>query len=347
MYLVNYSISLVIKSILRVLLFLFIGGFLLYLALRNINIENLWKDILRAKYEYVLISMLLGYAAMISRGIRWNYLLEPMGYKVPVWKAIHSITIGYLANAAMPRAGEVIRCTSLHQVTKVPVNRLVGTVVAERVVDMLMLVLSLVISLGFNMSKISAFYDETFTASDQIGKGSSTKWLVYISLTVVLLVLYIFRGKLMNLPFMSKIRDLWSGFKEGILSVMNTPRRIPFLLHTLFIWLCYYLMVHIVIFALPSTRSLSPADTLFIMIVAGLGMLVPSPAGIGSYHYAVVTGMGILGISSDTGMAFATLVHSGQFIMTLITGFIGLIGLYVWRGRSLRAAKVSESIIKG
>ena len=330
------SIARFLKSLLKILIFCSLGGFLLYLALKGIDVEKLWFDILRARYEYIFISMLLGYAAFISRGIRWNYLLEPMGYTVPVWKSIHSISVGYLANAAMPRAGEIIRCTALHQTSKVPVNRLVGTVVAERVVDMLMLVLSLIFSLIFNLSKIHAFYNKTFASTEHAGHGSAhTKWIVLVFLFAFVVFLYLIRERIKAIPFMSRIRGLWTGFKEGILSVMHTPKRIPFILHTLFIWLCYYLMVHVVIYALPNTSVLSFADTLFIMIVAGLGMLVPSPAGIGSYHYAVVTGMGILGIASDTGMAFATLVHSGQFIMTLIAGFIGLIGLYVWKGKQV------------
>lgn len=328
------SIVRFLKSLLKILIFFSIGGFLLYLALKNIDVEKLWYDILSARYEYILISMLLGYAAFISRGIRWNYLLEPMGYNVSVWKSIHSISVGYLANAAMPRAGEIIRCTALHQASKVPVNRLVGTVVAERVVDMLMLILSLVISLAFNLPKLIAFYNKTFASAERSGQGPTyTKWIVLLFLLVSAIFLYLIRDRIKSLPFVSKIRELWTGFKEGILSVMHTPKRIPFILHTIFIWLCYYLMVHVVIYALPATSTLTFADTLFIMIVAGLGMLVPAPAGIGSYHYAVVTGMGVLGIASDTGMAFATLVHTGQFVMTLIAGFISLIGLYVWKSK--------------
>lgn len=324
-----------------------IGGFLLYLSLRNIDITKLWRDILSARYEYVFVSMLLGYAAFVSRGIRWNYLLEPMGYNVPVWKSIHAISIGYLANAAMPRAGEVIRCTALHQATKVPVNRLIGTVVAERVVDMLMLALSLLLSLTFNFSRITAFYDKTFASAEHPGHHASyTKWIVLLIAAFLFGILFLMKDKLKQIPLMSKVRSLWAGFKEGILSVMNTPRRVPFILHTIFIWFCYYLMVHIVVFALPATSDLSMADSLFIMIVAGLGMLVPSPAGIGSYHYAVITGMGILGVAADSGMAFATLVHSGQFIMTLIAGFISLMGMYVWKSQKLEG-KVANPSFKG
>lgn len=324
----------IFKQVLRVLFFVSIGGFLLYLALRKIDLTKLWNDLLSARYEYVIISMVLGYLAFISRGIRWNYLLEPMGYRVPVWKSIHSISIGYLANAAMPRAGEVIRCTALHQATKVPINRLIGTVVAERVIDMLMLLISLLLSLAFNLGKIVSFFEQTFHSDDSTVHGSiSIKWVATGILFVIGVVLFLLRNKLKAMPVMNKIRNVWVGFKEGILSVLNTPKRIPFILHTLFIWFCYYLMVHIVVFALPDTAHLSLSDSLFIMIVAGLGMLVPAPAGIGSYHYAVVTGMGILGIAADTGMAFATLVHTGQFLMTLVAGFISLMGMYVWKGK--------------
>lgn len=334
-----------LKNFARFTTFLIIGIFLLYLVIKNIDLRQLWSDIANARFSYVLLSMILGYLAFISRGIRWNYLLVPMGYRVPIWRAIHSISIGYLANAAMPRAGEIIRCTVLHQSSKVPVNRLVGTVVAERVVDMIMLFLSLLLSLLFNVNKLGSFYKKTFYSNPENATSQDSVWWIYIILLFVLiLILITIKKHWINLPFINKIRGLWAGFKEGILSVISTPRRIPFILHTLFIWLCYYLMIHVVIYALPGTAHLSPADTLFIMIVAGLGMLVPSPAGIGSYHYAVVTGMGILGVGADTGMAFATLVHSGQLLMTLIAGFVGLVGIYAFQSNK---PVLSESDFKG
>src|SRR5690606_12746390 len=117
-------------------------------------------------------------------------------------------------------------------------------------------------------------------------------------------------------------RDFWDGIKEGLKSISQLKSKTPFILHTIFIWLMYYLMVYVYVFSLDATKDLSPSSGLLVMIAAGFGMVVPTPGGIGAYHYLVMLGLSVLGVASDDGVSFATLVHTGQLVMTVISGTI-------------------------
>lgn len=320
------------KNFLKYTFFLLLGAFFLYLAFRKTNFEKLIYDFTQANYVYVLISMGCGYLAFISRGVRWNFLLEPLGKKAHTWNAIHAIALGYLANAAVPRAGEVARCTSLKATDDIPVNRLFGTVMLERVIDSLVLLGLMLTTFILEFDHFMNFFDTAF----ERGEGPDTAglaWKIAVVLLVVaaVVLLYVFRERFKGHPAYAKVRQFWYGFKEGFKSLGKVKNKPLFVFHTLFIWGMYYLMMYVVVFALPATTHLDPGSGLFLMIVGGLGMVVPSPGGIGSYHYLVMLGMVVLGVSAEDGVSFATLVHGGQFVMTLIGGLVAIGVLYFKR----------------
>lgn len=320
-----------IKNILKYALFLGIGVGLFYLAFRNTEFEKLADDFRKANYSYIIISMTMGYLAFVSRGMRWVLLLEPLGKKPNTWNAINSVTIGYLANLLVPRAGELARCTALYQSDDIPVNRLFGTVILERVVDMIMLLSLLLLTFILEFDYLMALYDSAFAGNGESASSEGGGILKYVVLGVGvlgLIVLYLIREKFMHLPIYQKVREFWAGIKEGLKSISQLKSKAPFILHTLFIWLMYYLMVYICIYALPATEHLSPSSGLLVMIAAGFGMVVPTPGGIGAYHYLVMLGLGVLGIASSDGVSFATLVHTGQLVMTVISGLIATGFLY-------------------
>lgn len=319
------------------MLFLGIGGGLFYLAFRNTEFEKLAADFRKADYTYVLISMAMGYAAFISRGMRWVLLLEPLGKRPNTWNAINSVTIGYLANLLVPRAGELARCTALYQSDDIPVNRLFGTVILERVVDFIMLLSLLLLTFILEFDDLIKLYESAFAGSEQAAEGKEGSIILYITGGVVLagaLALYLFREKFMHLPIYQKVREFWEGIKEGLKSISQLKSKTPFILHTVFIWLMYYLMVYICVFSLDATEHLGPSSGLLVMIAAGFGMVVPTPGGIGAYHYLVMLGLGVLGVASSDGVSFATLVHTGQLVMTIITGLIATGFLYKARKKN-------------
>ena len=328
-----------LKSILKYLIFLGLGGGLLYLALKDIDFEKLMEDFAQAKYEYVIASMVMGYLAFISRGLRWNLLLDPLGQKAKPWNAIHAIAVGYFANVAVPRAGELARCTALHSTDKIPVNRLFGTVMLERTIDAFMLLSLMLLTVILEFNNFTAFFTEAF--SNQTPEEANNSWIWKLAIVLIVLVglvlLYRVRERFKTLPFYAKVREFWNGFKEGFKALGQLKSKWSFIAHTLFIWLMYYLMIYVVFFALPVTENIDPSSGLFIMIVGGLGMVIPAPGGIGSYHYLVMLGMGVLGISATDGVSFATLVHSGQLVMTILAGLLAFLFIYLEKRKNSAA----------
>lgn len=327
-------------KILKYSVFLGAGAFLFYLAFKNTEFSKLVEDFQKARYEFVVASMIMGYLAFISRGMRWVILLEPLGKKPRVWNAVHAVAIGYLTNLLIPRAGELARCTALQQTDKIPVNRLFGTVILERVIDLIMLILLVVLTLILEFNQLNSFFDTAFSNNTSEADGNSGT-ILKIAIVAVgalgILALYLLRQKFQHMPIYAKIRDFWEGIKEGLKSIGKLENKWPFILHTLFIWAMYYLMVYICVFALPATENLNPSSGLFVMIVAGLGMVVPTPGGIGAYHYLVMLALGVLGVSATDGVSFATLVHTGQLVMTVIGGLIAVAAMARVRARNKKA----------
>lgn len=321
-----------LKDIIKYLLFSSIGAIFLYLAFRQTEWSKLVADFQQADYKYVIASMIMGYAAFISRGIRWNLLLEPLGKKANTWNAIHAVSIGYFANAAVPRAGEVMRCTSLRSTDEIPLERLFGTVVLERVIDGFMLLSLIALTVILQFSNFINFFEEAFAQSPQQSEqGISPKFIILGAVLVIAVLLFLLRHKIQSLPFFAKIRELWQGFKEGFASLAKVENKWAFVGHTLFIWANYFFMIYVVVFALPATAEIGLANGLFVMIAGGMGMVVPSPGGIGSYHFLVMLALSVLGVDKVDGLSFATLVHGGQFLMTIIAGLIAM--PFIFRAR--------------
>lgn len=328
------------RDILKYILFAGIAGVFLYLAFRSADWEKMMEDFKQADYRYVLLSMLMGYAAFVSRGLRWNLLLEPLGKRAKSWNAINAISIGYFANALVPRAGEVMRCTSLKETDDIPLDRLFGTVVLERVIDGIMLLSLIAIAFFTQLGNLQSFFDQAFSQGGNPSEGGiSLKMILAIGFATFVILFLIFRKRLQQLPFYAKLRELWQGFKEGFKSLSKVKNKWAFYGHTLFIWAMYFLMIYVVLFALPATSDINLSNGLFVMVAGGMGMVVPTPGGIGSYHYLVQLALGVLGIDPADGLTFATLVHSGQLVMTLVAGFTAL--PFVYRAR--RILKLSKS----
>lgn len=303
------------------------------------------EDLKGAKYSYIILSMVMGYVAFVSRGLRWKLLLEPIGEKANTWHAIHAVAIGYLSNLLVPRAGELARCTALYQADKIPVNKLFGTVILERVIDFIMLVSLVLLTFVLEFEQLQTFFSNTLAqAEGQTGGNNSLKIIIGLIILSGAVAFYFLRHRFKHLPLYARIKDFWIGIKDGLKSIGKLEHKLSFILHTLFIWSMYYLMVYVCVFALPETENIDPSSGLFVMIVAGLGMVVPTPGGIGSYHYLVKMAMVVIGVSATVGLSFATLVHTGQIIMTVVGGGIAFaaMGRHRLKNKRMAASEKAE-----
>lgn len=315
-----------LKGALKYSVFIAIGATLFYVAFKDIKWSDFSENLGKAHYEYILLSMAMGFLAFMSRGIRWTYLLEPIGFKVNKWRAIHAISMGYFMNMLIPRAGEVARCTTLNQTDKVPIDKLIGTVIIERVIDFIMLALLICLTLFLEYENILAFFEETSKGAEPSEGGIGWKTILAIIMAVSLIILYFFRSRIREHKFYQKFKDFALGLVEGLKSISKLEHKWFFIGHTLFIWSMYFLMSYVVVFALDSTSHIDPSSGLFVMIVGAFGIIAPSPGGAGSYHFLAKTGMVVIGIGEVDALTFATMVHTGQTVMTF---FAGMIALYI------------------
>lgn len=300
----------------------------MYFAFRGINFEDLKEDFRSASYGWVLLSLLFAIFAYISRAIRWKLLIEPLNFQPKLSNTFYSLLLGYLANFAFPRLGEVTRCASLARKEKIPVDKLFGTVIVERVIDLFSLFILLIILIVFRFEKFGNFFTETvFTPlGEKISSSLALSKLIWIILIAGFLagsfLVFIFRKKLSRLKIVRKFKALALGVIEGLKSIYKMKKRWAFIFHSVFIWANYWAMTWVVVFALTSTSHLGIIDGLFLLVIGGLGMAAPVQGGIGAYHWIVSRGLvGVYsGISLEDGLVFATLSHESQAILILLLG---------------------------
>ena len=232
-----------------------------------------------------------------------------------------------------------MRCTSLYKVTGIPVNKLFGTVLLERAIDLVMLVACIALGFVLKYNELSAFVGAVGSETDSAGL-SNTKLLLALCFFIILGGLYFFRDQLKQSKLYQKVVSLGVGVKEGFQTAFFMKQKELFVLYTLLIWLMYLLLTYVCFFSIPETSNFSLVDGLYIMVIGGLGMVVPVQGGIGSYHAAVMMGVVSLGGADvadleTTGKTLAILIHTAQTIMILITGIIAAIVLSFAKRKAL------------
>ena len=305
-------------KVLKYILFLLISSVLMYLAFKDQNISEIISKLSTVKYEWLIISILFGALAFASRGLRWIYLINALGYKASKKNSINSVAVGYLTNILIPRAGEISRCTSLQQVEKIPFDKLFGTIILERVIDFAILITLILTTLLYKFKEINVFFKEVFGESS----GNIFSNPILLFLIGFVLVIFIFKKQIKKLSFFEKIIKVLNGLKDGFSSLKKINNKTPFILHTILIWAMYILMTYVCFFAIEETKHLNLFDGIYITVIGGLGMVVPSQGGIGSYHLAVKLGLVGIGIGVQPALLFAFAVHTAQTLMAIVFGII-------------------------
>lgn len=312
----------------KYILFFGVGVLLLFLAFNNQNPQELIEQLKTVDYIWVWLSMLFGFLAFVSRGLRWIILLENMGYQAKPLNSVYAVSIGYFTNLAIPRAGEVTRCTSLNQSENIPVDKLFGTIILERTIDFIILVSLICFTFLVEFDAFSQFFSNLLIDGDE-ASASNMGLIATAAVSTLLMLFLVWKNKLKTTAIYQKVAAFLLGVGDGFKSIKGIQNKWAFWGHTLFIWLMYYLMTYVCFFAIKSTQLLNPLDGLFIMVVGGLGMVAPVQGGIGAYHLVVKIGLMILGVSADAALLFATIVHTSQTLMTLIVGSISLLMLFL------------------
>jgi glycosyltransferase 2 family protein len=280
---------------------------------------DLKPSLARVKWHWVLVSFALGYAATAVRGLRWNVMLEPMDHKADNWTAIHSVAFGYCMNNLVPRSGELARCTLLNRAEKIPVNKLIGTVILERIVDIFLLGILTLAAFVLQADAIRGL-----TAQMDSSRGGLL--LILMIVGVVGLAAFFFALRYFShIPFIKKVRDFFLGMGEGIKSIFRLKKQGLFWTYSFGIWILWLLMTHCSMLAIYETQSMTLSKTVFFMVAGSLGMMVPTPGGAGAFHGMAVLGFQALGYASDVGKIYALISWSIKTTFDIIVGAVGFL----------------------
>ena len=314
-----------IPSWLKTLLFASIGVSLLYFAFKGVDLKAVGKEMGNAKLEWIGLSMLVGLGAVVSRGMRWKLVLDSMGYRSTSWRTSYAIGIGYLINMVFPRAGEVARATALRRSDKIPVDVLLGTIIVERLIDLIIVSILLGLTLILTYPELQKLLASTQGSQPAANEGG-IPWL-WIALALGLLAAWLLRKRFFKTAPGQRVQSFLRGLSQGFTSIVRLDKPWAYLGHTVFIWASYFMMIYVCFFAMPATENIQIDQSLFVMMAASMGIVVPVPGGVGAYHYLVAKALEVLSVPYPEGLAFATLVHASQTIMLMSTGVIGFIGL--------------------
>jgi uncharacterized membrane protein YbhN (UPF0104 family) len=261
-------------------------------------------------------------------------LIEPLGYKPSLSNTSAALMIGYLANLAVPRLGEVTRCGTLNRSEKIPFNSLLGTVIIERIIDVLCLLICILLVAMTEYDRLGNFLSKNIfdPASAKISAAiNSPLVIIVLASLVVILLFFLLRKKNNTKSISGKIVSLLKGIVNGIDTVRKMKSPLLFLFHTVLIWFMYYLMSYTCFFALEATSGLGWQAGLFVLVVGGMGMSAPVQGGIGAYHLLVSQGLMLYGIEHDHGLAFATLMHTSQTLIVILLGAFAFLYLFLKR----------------
>jgi uncharacterized protein (TIRG00374 family) len=254
--------------------------------------------------------------------------------------------IGYMANLALPRIGEITRCVALGKKEKIPVDKLVGTVIIERTIDFFSVLLLLLVIVFTSSALINEFLKRSIfmPLREKVYSVWNVSWIFWIVLIlagIISLILMIrYKKNLRKIRFFSKMFDIIRGVISGLKTITNLKRKWEFLFLTFLIWISYALMTWVVVFSLESTSSISFWNSLFILVIGGLAMAVPVQAGFGAFHWAVSQGLMVIqGVSREVGLTYALLTHESQIIFEII---IGIISIYIMYGRHRKEKESTE-----
>ena len=283
--------------------------------------SQIYKYVTQADLRFVGLSLFIALLSHLSRAIRWNYLIQPMGYSVALVPSTLFVLMAYFANLGIPRSGEFLRASSLKTYEKVHFEKAFGTIVTERVIDLLMLFL--LIGLAMLM--------QTKLILDLVAQNTFTLIFsaLFLLFAVVGLILFVRVSSKAKGKWGMRIHTFFKGIQEGLTSVLNMRQTGKFIAHTLFIWVCYVAMFFVIKYTVPETAELGLSE-LLVAFIAGSFAMTATNGGVGLYPIAVRASLGLFGVSFASGEAFGWIVWTSQTLMIVIFGAISFLSLPLW-----------------
>lgn len=311
-----------LKTVFPILL----GMLILYMIYADFDFSRLASDFSGMNLFWFFLSTFFGIMSHVIRGWRWRLSLAPLGYRPSAGVCVYSVFIAYAANLVVPRVGEVSRCVVLEQHERVPFAHSLGTLVTERLIDTLMVVL---ITITAVLLQWQVFYDFLGTSgfsTDSKGLlASMGGWVVILLSTAAVLLLLFFLVR--KMAFWKKIRSFIVHFSEGLLSLRKMRNAWLFVFETFGIWFCYFMQFYLCFFCFSFSSGLSILSALLLFVAGSIAVVVPTPNGAGPWHFAIISIMLLYGVLPADAEAFALIVHTSQTLLVALLGIYGLVML--------------------
>ncbi len=313
---------------LKIGFFFLLGIALIWWSLHQIPAEEWTKFTLALKQSKLWIVFPVFIILALShflRALRWRLIMEPLGYRPSIANTYLAVLIGYLANLAIPRLGEVLKCTLLAKYEKVPAEKIVGTIVAERAFDVISLGIVFLLALGLQFNVIEAGWNQLKSqTSASVVDANEGDWKMYllVGIGMVLIVLFFILRK--RIPsIVGSIKNIISGIWEGVMSATKLKQHNLFFLYSFGIWFLYLLATYVGLYATAGTES-SFATAISCLAYASIGMIL-TPGGIGAYAYFMAKVLELNGVDYTLGLANGTLQWFSQFLIVIVLGGVSLI----------------------
>ncbi len=291
---------------------------LFYYAIGSQDTSSIWLEIRNANKKWILIAIVCGILSHLARALRWNLLLEPLGYSASVAASFHAVILGYLVNMALPRVGEVTRPAVLSRLENIPFNKLMGTVVIERIVDLLITIL---IAIGIFIIQFGLISDFCMNLYSQMNSNSLLiSALVATILIGMGIVAFIKREWFYQLPILTKLKGFVEGLVEGFKTIFNLKRKSQFITYSLFIWVMYFCMPLCIFYALAGTAHLGASAGLTVLLFGTAAMIIPVPGGIGTFEFLVPKALGLYQITGSIASSYTLITHALQFLVIIGVG---------------------------
>ncbi len=311
------------KNLISILLLL--GGIaLIVLVVLRSDPAKLWNDLKQADVKWLFLAGLISVGGHLIRALRWNMLLEPMGYRIHPRRSFYAVMTGYLVNLATSRGGEVVRCAVVTRTDNVPFEKSAGTVVTERVIDLVMLVLVSLLTLLFQFDVVSGFLNRFLIdplASKMAGAGSTRIIILLISAAIAAVLFWMVLKRMANrFPILAKIKSFVAGFGEGIKSVLQLRRPGLFIAASAGIWISYLISGWMVFYALPGTSHFGFGEALSLLLFSAVGIIVPIPGNLGPLMVVSLGFQMVYGLAETQAAGFAALFYAYQVLSLLLVG---------------------------
>lgn len=292
------------------------------------DVEAIQNSFKTANYWWVLLSLILAILSHLSRAYRWQFMLAPLGYKPKFANSVMAVLVAYLVNLIIPRAGEIARATTISKYEKIPFEKAFGTIVSERIADVIVLFGIIFLAFFLQTELISSYI---FKEEEE---SSSLKWIILVGLAVFGVLFYRLIQKSKN-PFVLRIQQFVHGLLQGIISIFKMNNKWAFIFHTLFIWLMYVLMFYVVTFALPETSDL-PFEAIVVGFVVGALSMALTNGGLGTYPVFVGGAIALYGVSENPALAFGWIMWTAQTLMVLVFGGLSFLFLPIYNREAIK-----------